>query len=128
MIYKTPNRRFFFVISYGGMAYDEELASRLRLAVKGRDGLSEKNMFGGLAIFLNGNMTVGLTNKDELMLRVGKDHYETILEMEYAKPMTFTGRSMKGFVFVEPEGFETDGELEGWVDLAFSFTKTLPKK
>jgi TfoX/Sxy family transcriptional regulator of competence genes len=110
------------------MAYDEELASRLRLTVKGKRGLSEKNMFGGLAIFLNGNMTVGLTNKDELMLRVGKDQYEEVLEMEFAKPMTFTGRAMKGLVFIEPEGFETETDLGAWVDLAFKFTKTLPKK
>lgn len=110
------------------MAFDEELANRVAQVFKGKHGITQKMMFGGLAFFIHGNMCAGITNKSELMLRVGKEQYDELLDMDFAKPMTFTGRSMKGFLFVEPEGIEKDDELEKWVGYAMRFVQSLPKK
>lgn len=110
------------------MPFDEELASRIRSILKGDKGLSEKRMFGGIAFMVYGNMAIGVTNKGELMLRTGKENHEELLEMDFVKPMNFTGKPMKGFVFVEPEGFEEDSDLEEWMEYALSYARSLPKK
>ncbi len=109
------------------MAYDEQLAERVRAVLDGQPGLTERKMFGGLAFMLAGNMCVGVEH-DRLMVRLGPDLHEEALTRPHAAPMDFTGRPMKGFVFVAPGGISTPGELREWVDLALRFCRTLPAK
>lgn len=109
------------------MAYDEKLAQRVRQALSGQDGVIEKKMFGGLAFMLHGNMSVGV-EKDRLMVRVGPDRYEEALARPHARPMDFTGRPMKGFVYVPLEGLQADAALQEWVQLGVEFALTLPRK
>ncbi|MBD3670436.1 MAG: TfoX/Sxy family protein [Gammaproteobacteria bacterium] len=109
------------------MAYDEGLAERLRLALSERKGLTEKRMFGGLAFMLHGNMCCGIV-ESELMLRVGPENYGVILAKPHARQMDFTGRPMKGFVFISEEGYEEDVQLKQWLDIALTFVASLPPK
>ena len=109
------------------MAYDEGLAERIRVAVADRPAVAEKKMFGGLAFMLNDYMFCGVTN-EELMARVGPDNYESALSKAHVREMDFTGRPMKGYVFVNPEGVESDDDLQYWVDLCAEFVQTLPPK
>ena len=109
------------------MAYDEGLAERLRDVFQNQSTVVEEKMFGGLAFMVNGHMCVGITG-DDLMVRVGTDQYEDALSQPKARPMDFTGRPMKGFVYVEHEGFDTDEDLEDWVDRGMQFVSTLPPK
>ena len=109
------------------MAYSESLAARLREHFQGRSDIVEKKMFGGVAFMLNGHMCVGI-NEDMLMARVGPDRYEEALSRPHAGEMDFTGRSLKGFVYVGPEGIESDEALSGWISLCEAFISTLPPK
>ena len=109
------------------MAYDEGLAERIQQILMDRACVLQKKMFGGLAFMLNDYMFCGVTN-DELMARVGPDNYAESLAKEHVREMDFTGRSMKGYVFVAPEGVESDQELAYWVDLCAEFVLTLPPK
>ena len=109
------------------MAYDEQLAQRVRQALSSQDGIIEKKMFGGLAFMLHGNMSVGV-EKDQLMVRVGPDRYEEALAQPHARPMDFTGRPMKGFVYVPLDGLSTDADLQEWVQLGLDFALSLPGK
>ena len=109
------------------MAYDEGLAERVRQALQGHGSISERKMFGGLAFMLNGNMCVGV-EKDNLMVRVGPDKYEEALDKSHARLMDFTGRPMKGFVYVTPEGVQTDPALKEWVAMGTEFAGSLPPK
>ncbi|HKJ24126.1 MAG TPA: TfoX/Sxy family protein [Myxococcota bacterium] len=109
------------------MAYDEGLAQRIREALEEREDVSEKKMFGGLAFLLGGNMSVGIVG-DELMVRVGPDAWASALAQPHAREMDFTGRAMKGFVYVAAEGVEDDGDLHGWVERGVAFAGSLPPK
>lgn len=109
------------------MAYDEGLAERIRAVVMDRPNTAEKKMFGGIAFMLNDYMFVGI-NQDLLMARVGPDNYPDALAQPHVREMDFTGRSMKGYVFVEPAGIEEDAQLQYWVDLCTGFVSTLPPK
>ena len=109
------------------MAYDEGLAERVRGLLQERGRLSEKRMFGGLAFMMNGHMTVGIV-KDELMVRVGSDTYAQSLREPHVRAMDFTGRPMKGFVFVSPSGLESDSDLQRWVDRALAYAASLPAR
>ena len=109
------------------MAYDEGVAQRLRECLQGISGVSEKKMFGGIAFMLNGNMCCGVVNS-ELMLRVGPDLYQQALSKPHAREMDFTGKPMKGFVYVAEPGIESDTDLNAWIDLARSFAASLPAK
>ena len=109
------------------MAYDEELAERVRRALAGRKGLSEKKMFGGIAYMLRGNMCCGIV-KDQLMVRVGPERHAEALAQPHARPMDFTGRPMRGMVYVTPEGCRTDEALKRWVEQGLNFAATLPAK
>ena len=105
------------------MAYDEGLAQRLRDALAEERGISEKRMFGGLCLLVEGKMCVGIV-KDELMVRVGPEKYEAALARPGARPMDFTGKPMTGFVFVSQDGMGLDRELEEWVQLGVTFART----
>ncbi|PKB63648.1 MAG: RNA methyltransferase [SAR202 cluster bacterium Io17-Chloro-G2] len=109
------------------MAFNEELALRIRAALSGHDGVVEKKMFGGIAFMLQGNMCVGVTGCD-LMVRVGPNGLDDAMAQPHARPMDFTGRPMKGFVYVEPAGTEKDDSLKRWVQRGVAFVASLPAK
>lgn len=109
------------------MAYDEGVAERLREAMAGRPGVTEKKMFGGLALMVRGNMLMGVLD-DSLMARVGPELYEDVLEKDHVREMDFTGKPLKGYVFVDADGFESDADLLAWVELCLRFNATLPAK
>jgi TfoX/Sxy family transcriptional regulator of competence genes len=109
------------------MAYDEGLAQRVREALEEQTNVTEKKMFGGLAFLLGGNMCVGIVG-EELMVRVGSQAYENALGLPHAREMDFTGRSMKGFVYVGCAGFEADAALQDWLEKGIRFTSSLPAK
>jgi TfoX/Sxy family transcriptional regulator of competence genes len=108
------------------MPYNLEIASRVQKALEGQEGLIERKMFGGIAFMLRGNMCCGVTN-DDLMVRVGADGLEDALNQPYARPMDFTGRPMKGFVFVDAAALGDRG-LKRWVQRGVTFARTLPAK
>jgi len=109
------------------MAYDEKIAERLSKVFGEHKGVVEKKMFGGIAFMYKDHMCVGVID-DLLMVRVGPEHYEKVLSEEHVRPMDFTGRAMKGYVYVEPAGFKTEKNLKKWVDKGILFVKTLPPK
>lgn len=109
------------------MAYSEELAERIRDAIDGRPGVTERKMFGGIAWMVNGNMACG-TIEDGLMVRLDRDDAEAALAEAHVGPMEFTGRPMRGFITVEAAGIEADADLGRWVDAGADFAESLPAK
>jgi TfoX/Sxy family transcriptional regulator of competence genes len=99
------------------MAYDEGLAERIRSSLGGRDDVLEKKMFGGLTFMIAGRMACGVVH-DDLMVRVGPDGHDAALTEPGARPMDFTGRPMRGMVYVAPAAVTTDTDLQRWVDRA----------
>jgi hypothetical protein len=109
------------------MAYDEGVAERLRELFADRTDIVEKKMFGGIAFMLSGSMCCGVVD-DTLMARVGPDQYGDALNLPHVREMDFTGRPMKGFIYVSPKGFESDESLRQWVSLCERFCQSLPPK
>jgi len=109
------------------MAYDEGLAERIRGVLDERRDVAEKRMFGGIAFMAGGHMCVGIV-KDELMVRVGPDAYNELVKQPHARRMDFTGRPMKGFLYVAPPGFERDADLAQWVEHGLRYAASLPPK
>lgn len=109
------------------MAYDEGLAERIREVLSERSDVSEKQMFGGIAFMLRGHLCVGIV-KDDLMVRVGPDAHETLVRRPHARQMDFTGRPMKGFLFVSAEGVESDAALREWAGHGVAHATSLPAK
>jgi hypothetical protein len=109
------------------LVYDTSLAERLRQSLIKSPGLSEKKMFGGVAFLLNGNMVCGVYHKN-LVLRVGKDSYETAIKKKHTRPFDISGRPMRGWVMVEPAGYEGKKVLEAWIALAMEHVQRLPPK
>jgi hypothetical protein len=109
------------------MAYDEGLATRVREVIGGQPGLAEKKMFGGLAFLLNGNMACGVSGED-LMVRVPADESDAALEERGARPFDMTGRPMKGWLLVAPEGHAEDDDLRRWLDRGLAYAGSLPPK
>src|SRR5260221_6113435 len=109
------------------MAYDEGLAERIRSVLDEQPGVAEKRMFGGVAFLVKGHMGVGIV-QDKLMVRVGPESYDRVLQERHARRMDFTGRPMKGFVYVLPEGYETDADLHRWVSLGVNYVASLTAK
>ena len=109
------------------MAYDEKLADRVREILKRRRGVREKKMFGGLAFLVNGHMACGVVG-DDLMVRVGPDAYEGALKKAGARVMDFTGRPMKGMVYVGKRGYGRTPSLKTWVEQGLSYARSLPPK
>jgi len=109
------------------MAYDEKLAERVRGALHGQRGISEKKMFGGLSFLLRGHMCCGVMG-DELMVRVGPQGYEEALARPHARKMDFTGRPLKGFVYVSRQGLRSAPALASWVERGVAFARSLPAK
>jgi hypothetical protein len=109
------------------MAYDEGLAQRIRELVGDLPGLSEMKAFGGLSFLLNGNMAVGVI-KDELMVRVGPDIFDQAVASPHARPFDMTGKPMKGWILVDPQGLGEDADLARWIEQGIAFAQTLPPK
>lgn len=109
------------------MAFSESLAARTRDALASTRGITEKRMFGGVGFLLNGNMLVGVW-KNALIVRLGPVDGKTALLEAHVKEFDITGRPMKGWLMVEPEGIDNDGQLKAWVERALKFVETLPKK
>jgi TfoX/Sxy family transcriptional regulator of competence genes len=110
------------------MPYDEDLADRVREQLSDEDGVTEKQMFGGLAFLLRGNMAVGLSGSGELMARVGPDGTEAALAEPHTRLFDMTGRPMRGWILVAPEGVSTARQLGAWVHRGLEFARTLPPK
>ena len=109
------------------MSYDEGLAERIREQLQSRNDVEEKKMFGGLCFMVANHMCCGIV-KETLMLRVGAKNYEDCLAMRNTSEMNFTGKAMKGMDYVQPEGFESDADLAGWLNLCTEYIATLPQK
>jgi TfoX/Sxy family transcriptional regulator of competence genes len=110
------------------MAYDEELAGRVRELVAANEGLTEQKMFGGLAFLIGGNMAVGVSSQGGLMVHVDRDDTEAFLAKPHARPFEMRGREMKGWVRVDPDGVRTKRQLEPWVRRGVSYARSLPPK
>jgi TfoX/Sxy family transcriptional regulator of competence genes len=109
------------------MAFDEVLADRVRELLAVRPDLTERKMFGGIAFMLGGNMAVGVIG-DDLMVRLDPADAEKALGEPHARPMDFTGKPMKGMVYVDAAGTEADEDLTGWVEAGAAFASSLPSK
>lgn len=109
------------------MAFDESLADRVRDALSARSDVSERKMFGGIAFMVGGNMAVGVIG-DDLMVRLDPGDAEKALGEPHTRPMDFTGKPMKGMVYVDSAGTEVDVDLAAWVDAGADFAASLPPK
>ena len=109
------------------MAYDESLAQRVRETLRLRRGVTERKMFGGIAFMLRGHMFVGISGRS-LMARVGPQNHERAMAKTGVREMDFTGRPMRGYVFVGPQGLKSRADLKRWVDLCADFVASLPAK
>ena len=109
------------------MAYNEALAGRVRSHLAGMPLLVEKKMFGGIGFLLQGNMACGV-HGENLIVRVDPAEYEEILSQQHVKPFDMTGKPMKGWIFVTPEGVAREEELEKWIEKGVEFASKLPGK
>jgi TfoX/Sxy family transcriptional regulator of competence genes len=109
------------------MAFNEVLAERIRDALARKRAIQEKKMFGGIGFLLNGNLLVGVW-KESLIVRLGPDEGEEALTEPHVKEFDITGRAMKGWVLVEPQGVEDDEQLRAWIQRAVKFVGKLPAK
>ena len=109
------------------MAYSEALAGRVRQALARKKGIEEKRMFGCVCFLLSGNALAGVW-RDRLIARLGPDEGEAALVEPHVRVFDITGRPMRNWVAVEPEGVEDDDQLKGWIERALKFVKALPAK
>jgi TfoX/Sxy family transcriptional regulator of competence genes len=109
------------------MAYDEQLADRVRELLATTPHITERKMFGGLAFMIAGNMACGIVGPD-LMLRLGEDGAEAAVDRPHVRPMDFTHRPMKTMVYIDRPGADTQNALKGWVDTAIAYASSLPPK
>jgi hypothetical protein len=112
----------------GPVAYDEDLAQRIRELVASEPGLSEKRMFGGLAFLIGGNMAVSASGQGGLLVRVDPEETDALLDMPHAEPFVMRGRAMQGWLRVAPEGVRTKRDLQRWVARGVAFAHSLPAK
>jgi len=111
----------------GPLIYNELLAFRVRKLLSEQKTLGEREMFGGITFMLHGKMCCGVVG-NELVVRVGREGYDEALGQPHVRQMDFTGRPLKGFVFISPGGYETDEELAKWVKQATKFVSSLHLK
>jgi len=110
------------------MAYDEDLANRIRELILGERGVSEQRMFGGLAFLINGNMSVTVSGRGGLLLRIDPEQTEQLLEKPFAHPFEMRGRELQGWLRVDQEGVRRKPQLERWVTRAVAHARSLPSK
>jgi TfoX/Sxy family transcriptional regulator of competence genes len=110
------------------VAYDEDLADRIRELIAGEPGVTEKKMFGGLAFLIGGNMAVAASGQGGLMVRVDPEETEQLVAKPHAAPMVMRGREMAGWLRVGDEGVRTKRGLEPWVKRGVAYARSLPPK
>jgi TfoX/Sxy family transcriptional regulator of competence genes len=110
------------------MAYDTDLANRIREVLGGQGGLTEKAMFGGLAFLINGNMSVSASGQGGLLLRVPPEETDALAAKPHAAPFVMRGREMQGWLRIDPEGVKTKAQLERWVGRGVDYARSLPPK
>jgi TfoX/Sxy family transcriptional regulator of competence genes len=110
------------------MAYDEDLANRIRELVSTEDGLTEQRMFGGLAFLIDGNMSVSASGQGGLLVRVDPAETDVLLAKQHAAPFEMRGRSMQGWLRVDPDGLRNKRQLEAWVRRGVRYARSLPGK
>lgn len=111
------------------MAYSEYLADRIRQRLYGQNLISERKMMGGLIFMVNNKMCVGVdidkvSGEDRLMVRVGKTSHDQLIFKKGSRLMDFTGKPMRGFLFIGPEGFDLDDDLDFWIEKALHFNQS----
>jgi TfoX/Sxy family transcriptional regulator of competence genes len=110
------------------VAYDEELADRIRELVAGEKGITEKRMFGGLAFLVGGNMAVAASGQGGVLVRVDPAQSDRLLRGQHVEPMVMRGRPMDGWLRVDTAGVRTSRQLRTWVDRGVAYARSLPKK
>ncbi|WP_077097259.1 TfoX/Sxy family protein [Mycobacterium terramassiliense] len=110
------------------MAYDEDLANRIRELLGSERGVEEKRMFGGLAFLINGNMSVAASGQGGLLVRVAPDDTDTLLARDYVSPMVMAGREARGWIRVDADGLRTKRLLQGRVTRGVGYARSLPPK
>ena len=110
------------------MAYDEDLANRIRELIAGEPDVREKRMFGGLAFLIAGNMSVAASGQGGLMVRVDPGETDVLLQKPHARPLEMRGREMQGWLRVDDEGVRTRRQLEPWVRRGVAYARSLPAK
>jgi TfoX/Sxy family transcriptional regulator of competence genes len=110
------------------MAYDEDLADRIRELIAAQRGVDEKRMFGGLAFLINGNMSVAVSRQGGLMVRVPPDETQKLLTRDHVEPMIMAGRETRGWLRVSVEGVKTKRQLQSWVSRGVDYARSLPPK
>ena len=110
------------------MAYDAELAQRVRELLIYEPDVVEKKMFGGLSFLIGGHLAVGVSGSGGLLMRNDADETEELLTQPYVEPFVMRGRAMNGWVRVNSEGVEDDAELKRWVEAGVGFARSLPPK
>jgi hypothetical protein len=110
------------------MAYDEDLARRIRELLADEPGVTEQRMFGGLAFLVGGNMSVAASGQGGLMVRVAPEDTETLVGEPHARPFEMRGRAMRGWLRVDAEGVRTGEQLEPWVERGVAYARSLPAK
>ena len=109
------------------MAYNEKLAERIRNKLHNMAGFKERKMFGGVCFLLHGNMACGIIN-DDVIVRVGKETYETALALPHTRKFDITGKAMTGWVMVSPEGHRSDEALAAWLQKGIDVSTSLPPR
>ena len=110
------------------MAYDEDLANRIRELIAGQREVTEKRMFGGLAFLVGGHMSVAASGQGGLLVRVDPDDTDALLASPHARPFEMRGRAMDGWLRVDAEGVKTKRQLEPWVKRGVAYARSLPAK
>jgi hypothetical protein len=110
------------------MAYDEDLADRIRALVVGEADLTEQKMFGGLAFLIGGNMAVAASGQGGVLVRVDPAESDALVATTSARPMEMRGRQMRGWLRVGPEDLRTNRHLAKWVELGTTYARSLPAK
>ncbi|HEV3034322.1 MAG TPA: TfoX/Sxy family protein [Solirubrobacteraceae bacterium] len=110
------------------MAYDEDLANRIRELILTESGVAEQRMFGGLAFLIDGNMSVSASGQGGLMLRVDPSETDALLQKPHARPFEMRGRAMQGWLRVDADGLRTKRQLERWVARGVAYARSLPNK
>lgn len=109
------------------MAYDDKLAARIRRKLHKRSGFTEKQMFGGLAFLLNGNLCCGVHGR-ELIVRIAPEQTDQALKQPNTRVFDLPGRPMKGWILVHPKGLTTDEALAKWIQTGMKYVASLPAK
>ena len=110
------------------MAFDEDLADRIRELISAEPGVTEQRMFGGLAFLIAGNISVAASGQGGLMVRVEPEDTEALMAKPHARPFEMRGREMKGWLRVDTEGVRTKRQLEPWVERGVAYARSLPPK